>query len=263
MIINELKKDIATMAYRSGQGHIASSFSIVDILWTLYDKVLKYDSSDPDWNDRDRFILSKGHGSFALYAVLASKGLIDKADLHSLCQFNSRYGAHPDRTKIPFVEATTGSLGHGAPISVGIAMALKIQKNPARVFCLVGDGECNEGTIWESALLASHHKLDNLYWIIDYNHSTDRALMMGDLVGKFSSFGWLGRSTYDGHDCNNFLSSLDFSNEFVIAFKPKCIVTNTIKGNGVSFMTNNPEWHHKTPTEDEYFKIMEELEVTK
>jgi len=257
-IKNKLRRQIVDMVYKSGEGHIASAFSILDIIWILYDQILNVNPHNVNNFYRDRFILSKGHGCLALYAVLAKKGFIDQEDICNFAKRGCILGGHPDYLKISGVEASTGSLGHGAAISVGMAMALKIQKNSAKVHCLIGDGELNEGSVWEAALLAAHHKLDNLYWIIDYNHSTDRALKIGDVGYKFKSFGWQFQYI-KGHDVTNFKSSLKLLDEFQEIQKPKVLIANTVKGKGVSFMENNQAWHHKVPTEEEYKKIMEEL----
>jgi transketolase len=257
-MLNKLRRKIVDMVYRSGEGHIASAFSIADIIWILYDQVLNINPLNVINPNRDRFILSKGHGCLALYVVLAEKGFIDQDDLNNFIKRNSILGGHPDYRKINGVEASTGSLGHGAAMSVGMAMALKIQKNPAKVYCLIGDGELNEGSVWEAALVAAHHKLNNLIWIIDYNHSTDRALKIDDLVGRFASFDWMSHVT-KGHREHRFLGSLHYLSKFENHNKPMCLVTKTIKGKGVSFIEGNPEWHHKIPTEEEYKLIMSEL----
>ena len=238
----------------AGEGHIASAFSILDILGVLYDRVLKIDPQNPWAENRDRFILSKGHASLALYAVLAEKGFFPKAWLGKFAAFDSPLGGHPDRRCVGGVEASTGSLGHGFPISVGMAMALKLKKNNARVFVLIGDGECNEGTIWESALLASHHQLDNLCCIVDYNHSTDRALSVGDLTAKFKSFGWQAGSI-NGHDHQQIFEALSSDR----SLSPLAVVAQTVKGHGCRTMENNPVWHHKVPNDEELKNILGDL----
>jgi transketolase len=255
-MIKELKADIVKSAFESQEGHIPSAFSILDILWVLYDKVLNINPTMVDDPNRDRFILSKGHGSLGLYAVLAKKGFIDPKEMSTFGKVDSRLGGHPDRNKIPGVEASTGSLGHGMPIAVGTALGLKIQNNPARVFALVGDGEANEGTVWESALLAAHHGLDNLYCILDYNHSTDRALSIGDMASKFESFGWR-TATVDGHDQKQLEEALREPTEKT--GKPLMVVANTIKGYGLKSMENNPAWHHRAPTAEERDAFTTEL----
>ena len=255
--LNELKKQIVQASYCASEGHIASAFSILDIIWVLYDKVMIFDEKSEKSENKmnnDRFILSKGHASLALYVVLANKGFFPSDELNTFCKYDSRLGGHPDCNKIPGVEASTGSLGHGLPIAVGIALGSKIQKISNRIFCLVGDGECNEGTIWEAALLASHHQLSNLCCIIDFNHSTDRALKLGDLSEKFKSFGWVV-VTIPGHDHIAIEKALsNFHKQ-----KPLLIIAETTKGNGVKRMENEPAWHHRTPNAEEIKSIMEEL----
>lgn len=253
--IKFLKRQIILAASKSNGAHIPSAFSILDILYVLYNEILNINSANPNDDDRDRFILSKGHASLGLYTILADKGLLSIKELDNFGSFNGMLGGHPDRNKIPFVEASTGSLGHGFPIATGIALGLKIKKNySSRVFVLIGDGECNEGTIWETALLASQHKLNNITCIIDYNHSNDRALKLGDLALKFSSFGWM-TSVVNGHNQPSLSSALKQSNDE----KPIAIVAETIKGKGIKEMENNPAWHHKTPNEKELEKMLEEL----
>jgi transketolase len=244
--LTQIRKDIMRIATRSKEGHIPSSFSILDILWVLYDRVLRIDPANPKDESRDRFVLSKGHASLGLYAVLAAKGFFSADEFDGFAKYDSCLGGHPDRNKVPGVEASTGSLGHGFPIAVGMALAQKIAKGKSRVFVLVGDGECNEGTIWESALLAAHHGLENLTCIVDYNHSTDRALMVGDLAEKFSSFGW-DAVTIDGHDHEALFDALSGES----SGKPRVIIAETIKGYGCEPMENNPEWHHKFPAPEQ------------
>lgn len=253
MNLNELKRDIIRLAKNSGEAHIPSALSILDILWVLYDRVLDIDPKNPRAENRDRFILSKGQAGLGLYAVLAQKSFFSKDELENYCKFDSSFGGHPDRNKVPGVEASTGSLGHGFPMAVGVAMALKIKGNPARVFTLIGDGEANEGSVWEAALLANHHKLNNLYCIVDFNHSTDRALDLGDLEKKFAAFHWEVR-VVDGHNHGTLEKVLSAKSD-----KPVAVIANTVKGKGVKMMENNPAWHHKPPTDEEYEQIMAEL----
>lgn len=252
--VNELKRAVVQASFKAGEGHIASAFSILDILWVLYDQVLKINHHHLTDQKRDRFILSKGHGSLGLYAVLAEKEFFSKAELGKFASFAGLLGGHPDRNKVPGVEASTGSLGHGLPMAVGVALGLKILRLPSRVITLVGDGELNEGTVWESALLAAHHKLSNLTCIIDHNHSTDRALSVGNLVKKLASFGWRAVSI-NGHDHKAILKALNLKP----ASKPTAIIAETIKGYGSKTMEHNPAWHHKAPTEAELNIILSEL----
>jgi transketolase len=252
--LNQLKRQIITATTVTKEGHIPSAFSILDILWVLYDRVMRYDPKNPKSTDRDRFILSKGHGSLALYVVLAEKGFFSAGELEQYCTFQSRFGGHPDCNKVPGVEASTGSLGHGLPFGVGIAMALRIRKMDRRVFVLVGDAECNEGSIWEAILLAAHHRLSNLTCIVDYNHSTDRALGMGNIAAKFDAFGWAATSI-NGHDAATIENALRQSDPE----RPTAIVAKTIKGYGVKQMENNPAWHHRSPSKEELESMLQEL----
>ena len=254
MNIKNLKKEILKMAYASKEGHLGSSFSILDILVVLYDQILRVDPKNPSMQNRDRFVLSKGHASFGLYAVLAEKGFFSKNLLKEACQFDNILGGHPDMKKVPGVEVSSGSLGHGFPMAVGMALGLKIAKKKARVYTIIGDGECNEGTIWESALLAPHHKLNNLSCVVDYNHSNDRALKLMDLVAKFKSFGW-ETLRIPGHDHKKIYKALKTTHKD----KPVAIIAETTKGKGSKTMENNHAWHHKTPTAEELEIIINEL----
>ncbi|MSU55030.1 MAG: transketolase [Candidatus Taylorbacteria bacterium] len=252
--INSLKSSIVLAAHNAGEGHVASAFSILDILWVLYDLVLRFNPLNPKDPQRDIFILSKGHASLALYAVLAEKGFFEKSELERFAKFDSILGGHPDRNKIPGVEASTGSLGHGLPMAIGVALGLKISNSKAKVFTLIGDGEANEGTVWESALLATHHKLTNLICIVDYNHSTDRALSVGDLSLKFEAFGWKCLKI-NGHNHKKILKALSSQSDK----KPIAIIAETIKGFGSKTMEHNPAWHHKSPNKEELEIILKEL----
>jgi transketolase len=249
--MKELIKTIVRLATFKKEGHIASSLSILDIMYVLYKDILDIESIKKGNIDRDRFILSKGHASLGLYVILDHFGLLEE-DLKEFCDFNSKLGGHPT-DKITNVEASTGSLGHGLPIGVGLALAYKIKKYKGKIYTIIGDGEANEGTIWESALLANHHKLNNLYCIVDFNHSTDRALELGELEDKFKIFGWES-IVVDGHNYKELYNALTHKSN-----KPICIIANTVKGNGISMMENNPEWHHKFPNEEEFIKIINQL----
>jgi transketolase len=252
--INYLKKLILLAAWSSKEGHIASAFSTLDILYVLYNEILNINSENINDEFRDRFVLSKGHASLALYAILADKGFFPLSELNKFCLYDGILGGHPDSNKVPGVEASTGSLGHGFPLSAGIALGLKIKKNNSRVFVIIGDGECNEGTIWETALLASNHRLNNLTCIIDYNHSNDRALKLEDLAAKFASFGWETITT-NGHDHEMLTNILRHRNDE----KPVAVIANTIKGKGIKEMENNPAWHHRSPNDKELKIMLEEL----
>ena len=252
--MKEIREKILRASYNSKEGHIPSSLSILDILWVLYDKILKFDISNPNSLSRDYFILSKGHASLGLYAILEEKGLLKEGSINEFCFLGSNLGGHPDRNKIPYVEASTGSLGHGFPIAVGLALGHKILNNSNKTYIIVGDGECNEGTIWESALLCSHHNLSNLYCIVDYNHSTDRALSIGNVSDKFKSFGW-NVININGHNQNEIYNALIKTSD-----KPTAIIAETIKGYGIKSIENNWAWHHKSAqNEDELNLLIKEI----
>jgi len=242
---NKLIKRIVEVCRNSNEGHIPSSLSILDILLVLYKNFIL--------ENKNHFILSKGHASLGLYSVLEYFNLLEEP-LDNFCKFDSKLGGHPSN-KIKNVESSTGSLGHGLPIAVGMALGEKINKSDKKVYVIIGDGESNEGTIWESALLASNHKLNNLYCILDYNHSNDRALIIGDMKKKLESFDW-ECVEIDGHNHEEIFNSLTIESD-----KPIFIIANTIKGKGCDIMENNPEWHHKMPNEDEYLKIINNLSI--
>jgi transketolase len=237
----KLIERILYLCHKSKEGHIASSLSVLDILIVLYNKII---------NNNDKFILSKGHASLALYVVLESINKISNLD--SFCEFDSEFGGHPS-IYIPEVVCSTGSLGHGFPIAVGIALGKKISKNLGIVYAIIGDGEANEGTIWESALVASHHKLNNLVCILDHNRSTNRALNIDNTIEKFKSFGW-DTLEIDGHNHEQIEESL-----ILIKDKPLFILAKTTKGKGCDIMENNPEWHHKSPDLETYNKLIEDI----
>lgn len=251
-IIN-LKKKILIAASKAKEGHIPSAFSVLDILYVLYNKFIDIEKLKAGSSDRDRFILSKGHASLALYAILLYKGLLDEDSFDTFGSFNSKLGGHPDTNKILGVEASTGSLGHGFPMAVGMSLGYKIKNIKNRVFALIGDGECNEGTIWESVLIASHHKLNNLTCIVDYNHSTDRALQIGNLSEKFNSFGWKSMNI-NGHNHDEIFNALGS----VDSDKPLVIIAQTIKGYGCKPMENEPAWHHKSPLAEELSMLLDQ-----
>jgi len=251
--MNNYRLKILNMAYAAKEGHIASSLSILDILYVLYHKILNIENIKNLKPDRDRFVLSKGHASLALYVILNSVGLIDNDIIKNYCCFDGLIGGHPKRNPWLGIEASTGSLGHGLPISVGIALGYKIKGYKSHIYTLIGDGELNEGTIWESFLLANHHKLDNLTIIVDYNHSNDRALKYNNLKTQFKSFG-CNCISINGHNHYTIENALKEKSD-----KPLVIIANTVKGYGVKRMENNPEWHHRHPSENEFLEIMAEL----
>lgn len=245
------------MVYESKEGHIPSAFSILDILYVLYKKILKFDSKNPEWKKRDYFILSKGHGCLALYQILSLEGFFSKEKLKTFCKFDSILGGHPDRNKVPGIEASTGSLGHGLPMGLGIALSLKIQKKSNKVYVLIGDGESEEGTTWECTQIAKNLSLDNLILIVDRNRS-QRYSAGFDYNKIWESFGWESVEI-DGHDyeaIENSLKKLSGSS----SKKPRVIVANTVKGKGSKHMEHNPEWHHKSPDDDNYNELIGSLE---
>jgi transketolase len=252
--ILEMKRAILRASARAREGHVPSAFSVLDILWVLYERVLRHDPARPDWEERDRFVLSKGHASLALYAVLALKGYFPRSELERFGDYGSMLGGHPCRLKVPGVECSAGSLGHGLPMAVGLALGLRLHGLPCRVFTLVGDGEANEGSIWEGLLLAAHHRLTNLRVVVDVNRSTDRALDLGDLAAKFEAFGFRAEHA-DGHDHEALHAALtlDWSG------RPLAVLAQTVKGRGCREMENNPAWHHRAPDEQELRAMLEEL----
>lgn len=248
------KRKIVEISFRTGEGHIASAFSVLDILDVLYGKILNVGLRCTESEKRDVFIMSKGHASIGLYVILGKYGFFPENQLETFGAYGSILGGHPDKNKVPGVEVSTGSLGHGLPIAVGMAMAYKIQNKENRIYVLVGDGELNEGSMWEAILLAAEHNLNNLVCLVDYNHSTDRAVHVGDLAKKFAAFDW-EIDECDGHNQESLENKLR-----KVTTRPRVIICNTIKGKGCLRMENNPEWHHKSPNQIEFGEIMEELE---
>lgn len=246
-----------------GGGHIPASLSIVEILAVLYHGILNIDPKDPQDPDRDRFILSKGHAAVALYAILADKGFFDKKHLDTFGRPGTILGGHPDMHKVPGVEASTGALGHGFPFGLGLALSAKLDKKNYRVFVLLGDGECQEGSIWEAALFAPQHKLDNVIAIIDHNKCQaldrlDKIVCLDPLADKWKAFGWEVKEV-DGHNISE-LKEVFESAPFVSG-KPSLVIAHTIKGKGVSFMENIPLWHYRLPNEEEMKIVCDELNL--
>lgn len=230
-----------------GRGHIGSSLSMLEILRVLYDEVLRVRPDDPDWPERDRCILSKGHGCLGLYAILADKGFFPTEALTSFCRPGSFLGGHPEASKIPGVEASTGALGHGLSIGVGMALAQRMARRSSRVFVIMGDGEINEGSVWEAAMSAAKHGLENLTAIVDYNKiqsagPTAEILELEPLADKWRAFGFAVEEV-DGHDVPA-LSAL-FGRLPLTAGKPTAVIAHTVKGKGIPFAEHDPEWHHK------------------
>ncbi|MCS7314363.1 MAG: transketolase [Bryobacteraceae bacterium] len=249
------------MIHRAGFGHPGSDLSCADILAVLYFAVLRLDPADPRHPGRDRFILSKGHSSASYYATLAAAGFFPEQELDSYLQPLSAFNGHPDRNKVPGVEASTGALGHGLPIGVGAALAAKMDGAPWRVFVLTGDGELQEGSNWEAAMAAAHHRLDNLVLIVDRNRlqqgdATERTVRLEPLGEKFRAFGW-GVAEVDGHDHGALLSL--FERRPLLAGQPSCVIAHTLKGKGVSFMEGRVEWHHGHLSSEQLAQALFEL----
>lgn len=232
-----------------GRGHPGSALSLIEIMRVLYDDILRYDPKRPDLPERDRCILSKGHGCLAWYAILADKGFFPEAELRRFCKSGSFLGGHPEADKIPGVEASTGALGHGLSIGIGMALAAKIKKQNYKVVVIMGDGEINEGSVWEGAMAASKHQLGNLTAIIDYNKiqsygSTHEVLDLEPLMDKWRSFGFAVKEV-DGHDVTQLKQTL-MQLPFASPQQPNALICHTVKGKGLSFAENNPAWHHKS-----------------
>lgn len=245
------------MVKRSGEGHIPSSYSIVDLLDHLYGKVLHVRPGEPRWAGRDYFILSKGHGCGALYAVLAKYNFLKEKDLLDYSTSCGILGGHPDMTSVPGIEASTGSLGHGFPTAIGTALGLRIQQRDNRTFALLGDGECHEGTIWESANVAANLRLGNLCAIVDWNGSAAQLMPHDDMPGKWRAFGWEVHEI-DGHSAEQMQAT--FSKlEFARDARPKVVIARTVKGKGVSFTEGHGKWHHRIPNDEEMSALTKEL----
>lgn len=267
--IDELKKkaqrvrlQILDMIISANKGHIGGAFSCTDILVALYyGGILRFDANNPMWEERDRFILSKGHSCVALYAILADLVFFSVSELSSFCQRGSMLGGHPDRN-IPGIEADTGSLGHGLGIAAGVALSAKMDKKDFMTVALLGDGECYEGSVWEAAMFAGHHQLNNLVAIVDYNKQCVTDFIkdcnrLEPFADKWRAFGW-GVREVNGH---SFEELLDAFNDFRFRKSPRplVVIANTIKGKGVSFMERNLIWHHAVPTGADLEKARQEL----
>src|SRR6476619_5570215 len=234
------------------RGHIGSSMSLIEIMRVLYDDILRYRPSEPAWHDRDRMILSKGHGCIALYVLLADKGFFPVDTLDTFCRRDSILGGHPEAGKVPGVEASTGALGHGLSIGVGMALAVRMRERTYRPFVLLGDGEINEGSVWEAAMGAAKHGLDNLVALIDYNKlqsygPTDYVLPLEPLADKWRSFGFAVEEL-NGHDVAALRRAL--RQVPLVAGKPTAIICHTVKGKGLPAAESNADWHHKNKLTD-------------
>lgn len=248
----QLRRFVVRMLKGARRGHVGSAFSCIDVLRVLYDDVLRFDPQNPKWPGRDRCILSKGHGCLALYALLADKGFFPEAELDRVCAADGMLGGHPDATKVPGVEASTGALGHGLSIGLGMAMHLEMAKSDSRVFVILGDGECGEGSVWEAAMCAGKHRVANLTAIVDYNkhqaYGTTREVQdLEPFADKWRAFGFVVREI-DGHDVGE-LRQL-FASLPLDPQKPTAVIAHTVKGKGAAFAENNMKWHHKNKVTD-------------
>lgn len=258
MHLKNIKKSILYMAHYSKSSHVGSCLSIADILYTLYFKVLKVDPYNPRQYDRDKFILSKGHGSAALYATLAERGFFPKKYLDRFYTNSGILPGHVDMTVAAGLEASAGSLGHGLSIGVGMAIGNKQMNNPGRIYVLLGDGECNEGSVWEAIMLASHLKLSNLTAIVDFNQlqgfgRTNDVISQKNLAERWQAFGW---EVYEVNGHNVHELELVFNKPHN---SPKVVIAHTIKGKGVSFMEDKLEWHYNSPNDEQYALALCEL----
>lgn len=256
-----LKKQALKMAYQAGGGHLGATFSVAEIISVLYKNILNLKAGNPNFKDRDRLILSKGHGCLAVYIHLANLGFFPKQELELYCQPGGILPGHTTLT-VPGVEASTGSIGHGLPIGVGMALAAKMDHKKWRVYVVLSDGDCEEGSTWEAILSAGHHGLDNLIAVVDFNNlnSFEKVTEMfhnfEPLAKKFKDFGWEAVEV-DGHNVKQIYASL--SKTPFVKRKPSVIIAHTIKGKGVSFMESSGTWHYKVPSREEYEKALEEL----
>lgn len=257
----KIRRNIVNMIYLASSGHPGGALSITDILTVLYFTEMNVDPLNPKDENRDRFVLSKGHASAALYATLAERGFIQNEDLLGFRKLDSNLQGHPDMNKVPGVDMTTGSLGQGLSTANGMALAGKLDNKNYRVYCALGDGEIEEGQVWEAAMSASHYKLDNLCVIVDNNNlqidgTVDKVMSPYPIAEKFESFGF-NVIEIDGHDYKQIIEA--FENAKKITGKPTAIIAKTIKGKGVSFMENQASWHGKAPTEEEFTQAMQDL----
>lgn len=259
-LAKQIRIDALKMIYRARSAHVGGAFSMADLLAVLYGEALRIDPAQPDDPTRDRFVLSKGHACSSLYAVLAARGFFPRELLDTFYQDGTTLAGHVT-TGVPGVELSTGSLGHGLPVSVGMALALKRDGNPARVFTMLSDGECDEGSNWEAILFAPHHRLDNLTVIVDYNKiqslgTVTEVMALEPFADKWRAFGWSVREI-DGHDLSQISATLG-----AVPFetgRPSCVIAHTVKGKGVSFMQDLLLWHYHCPSEEELQAALEEL----
>jgi transketolase len=261
-VAKRIRRDIITMIGTAGSGHPGGSLSAVEILTALYFKVLRHNPADPQWAERDRFILSKGHAAPVLYATLAASGYLPQEELCTLRKIDSRLQGHPDCELTPGVEMSAGALGQGLSFGIGVTLAGRLNKQDYLTYVLLGDGECDEGQVWEAAMAAAHFKLDKLVAIVDNNgiqlDGWNKNIMnLEPLNKKWESFGWQAIEA-DGHDLSSLIGA--FEQAQTVSGQPALIIAHTVKGKGVSFMENNPDFHGKAPNADEMKIALKELE---
>ena len=257
----KVREDIIEEVYSAKSGHPGGSLSIADILTVLYFREMNIQPENPDWEERDRFVLSKGHCSPALYSCLANRGFFPVEDLKGFRNINSYLQGHPDKNKVPGVDMTTGSLGQGLSAANGMAIAGKVDKKEYRVYCVLGDGEIEEGQIWEAAMAASQYQLDNLCVIVDNNNlqidgTIEEVMSSYPIDEKFRSFGFQVINI-DGHDIEEIIKAFEVAKN--VKGKPTCIIAKTTKGKGITFMENQAGWHGKAPNEEQYNQAMAEM----
>ncbi len=260
-IAKKVRVDVIKAVYHAGSGHPGGSLSAADLVTALYFDEMNIDPQDPKKPDRDKLILSKGHANPAQYAALGERGYFDVEDLMTLRKLGSPFQGHPNMYKVPGIEMSTGSLGQGFSAGVGMALANKLDKNPGRIYVILGDGELQEGIVWEAAMSASHYHLDNLCAIVDWNGlqidgANDDVMTVRPIDEKFRAFGW-NTCVIDGHDFNAIKAALLAARE--TQGRPTAIIAKTVKGKGVSFMENQAGWHGKAPKEDQAKQAVEEL----
>ncbi len=260
-IAAEIRQDIIQSIHKAGSGHPGGSLSAADIVTALYFYKMKVEPENPKWEERDRFILSKGHAAPVLYAALARKGFFPREELFKLRKLNAMLQGHPDMKGTPGVEMSTGSLGQGFSASIGMGLALKLDKRESRIYVLLGDGEMQEGIVWEAGMAAAHYQLDNLTAILDYNGlqidgKNDDVMRIQPIAQKWESFGW-NVLEIDGHCFEEIIEALEQAEK--TKGRPTMIIAKTIKGKGVSFMENAPDWHGKAPNDEETQIALREL----
>ena len=268
-IANDIRIDIVKAVFRAGSGHPGGSLSAADIVTTLYFHEMNVDPNEPKMKGRDKLILSKGHAAPVQYAALAERGFFPVEDMMSLRKLGSNFQGHPNMWMVPGIEMSTGSLGQGISASVGIALANKIDKDPGKVYVILGDGELQEGIVWEAAMAASQYDLSNLVAIVDWNGlqidgANDDVMKVAPIGKKFESFGWNvipeDRDAIDGHDFDELIKAFhDAEDKAASNGKPSVIIAKTIKGKGVSFMEDQAGWHGKAPNEEQAKQAVEEL----